>query len=331
VILPAGLVAGALTTLTAAVPVAPPFVACAVMTQDVGEDGAVYNPALVIVPQVVVQVTGKLAVNVSLARTCIVTDNGETATASTLAVPEPVEFEPSCAVAVTIQVLAVAGAVKVPTDETEPQVVVHATVVPLEVVELNSCVPDTGTFTVNGETVTTVPVGMLAFRVTLVDPPAVSVMSSEAANAPTVAELNRTTTVQVPEPATGVELQVSENLLNLPEPDNTTVGVTDPVPRLVAVIVVSTLVEMVVAKVREVGEMDSGISVTWPEIVAVAVVPPLTAVAVIVQVPFVEGAVYRPEPEIVPQFADHDEVKLPVNCCVPPTRSPILDGVTVSA
>jgi hypothetical protein len=226
--LPAGLVAGALTTLTAAVPVEPPFVACAVMTQEVGAAGAVYKPAEVMVPQVVVQVDGKFAVNVSLALTCMVTDNGETATASTFAIPVPVEFEPSCAVATTAQEFALAGAVKVPTDETEPQDAVHATALPLDVLELNSWVPDTGTFTVAGLTETTVPVGMLAFRVTLVEPPAVSVISRLEANVPTVAELNRTTTVQVPEPATGVALQVSESLLNLVDPDSTTVGVTDP-------------------------------------------------------------------------------------------------------
>ena len=110
---------------------------------------------------------------------------------------------------------------------------------------------------------------------------------------PTNAELNWMVTWQVPEPATGVALQVSADFVNGAGAVKVTVGVTEPVPTLVAVKVCEIRVEIAVVAVHEVGDRDSGMVVSCPVTVAVAVAvePPLTAVAVIVQVPFVEGAV----------------------------------------
>ena len=46
--------------------------------------------------------------------------------------------------------------------------------------------------------------------------------------------------------------------------------------------------------------------------------------------PFVEGAVYSPEEEIVPEVADHVAGKFDVNCWVAPTLSDAVVGDTVS-
>lgn len=143
-----------------------------------------------------------------------------------------------------------------------------------------------------GETVTTVPVGIETFKGRFRFPPAVSEMLSVPENAPTVGDVNSIVTEQLPEPATG-PVQVSAVLLKVPDPVRVAVGVTEPVPILVAVKTLVIGVEMVVVAVHDVGEMESGIRVGSPVTVAVAVPvdPPFTAVAVIVQVPFVEGAV----------------------------------------
>ena len=60
-------------------------------------------------------------------------------------------------------------------------------------------------------------------------------------------------------------------------------------------------------------------------------------VAVTVNVPVVLGAVYMPEEEMVPEFADQVTVVLLVpvtlaeNCCVPPTCTVALEGFTATA
>ncbi len=90
-------------------------------------------------------------------------------------------------------------------------------------------------------------------------------------------------TVQFPPPDTA-PVQVFAEIVNGADPESVTVGVTEPVPTLVAVNVLVMVVEIVVCCVHEVGETESGMKVCSPVTVtvAVAVVPPLTAVAVIV-------------------------------------------------
>jgi hypothetical protein len=68
------------------------------------------------------------------------------------------------------------------------------------------------------------------------------------------------------------------------------------------------------------------VTVTW----AVALVP-LPFVAVTVQEPVVEGAVYSPDVLIEPQEAAHVAAADAVNCCVPPTFTVALVGEIVKA
>lgn len=155
---------------------------------------------------------------------------------------------------------------------------------PFEVVAVNCWNPETGIVTSRGEMLTSVPVGIETFKARFWSPPAVSVMCRLPEKVPTVGEVNWIVTVQAALPATGVALQVSEVIEKVAEPESVTVGVTAPVPRLVAVKIWVIGVEIVVCAVHCGGVIDSGISVGSPVTVTVAVpvAPPLVAVAVTV-------------------------------------------------
>ncbi len=90
-------------------------------------------------------------------------------------------------------------------------------------------------------------------------------------------------TVQFPPPETA-PVQVLAEIVKADAPVSVTVGVTAPVPILDAVKILVIGVEIVVCCVHEVGEIESGIRVTCPVTltVAVAAAPPLVAVNVIV-------------------------------------------------
>ena len=267
-----------------AVPVAPPLVAVAVMVQEAGAPGAVYCPAAVIVPQLALQVTATLAENCCAERICRVTAEGLTATVTS--VTEAIAFapEPSVVVAVTVHRSAEPPAVKNPAvTELPVQFVAQVTLEPLEVVAENCSVPLIGMVAVSGEIETVVPDGIDTLRGRFWLPPAVSEMFRLPEKEPTVAELNWTVTVQLPPPETA-PVQVLAEIENFAEPVRVTVGVTEPVPTLVAVKVLVIGVEIVVCCVHDDGEMESGMNVCWPVTVtvAVAVEPPLVAVAVMV-------------------------------------------------
>jgi hypothetical protein len=257
----------------------------------------VYLPDPVIVPQEADQLTATLAVNCCVELIFSVTVDGFTATRITLTLAVALEPEASLAVAVTVQRSAAAGAVNKPAVVTPPPLVVgqirlQVTVVPLEVEYENCCVPKTGSVTSSGETVTCVPVGMETFSGRLTFPPAVSAIFRLPLKPPTVGDVNWIVTVQELPPATA-PVQVLAEMVKVAEPESVTVGVTEPVPILDAVKTCVMGVLIVVCAVHCVGEIESGINVCWPVTVtvAVAVVPPFTAVAVIVYVPFVAGAV----------------------------------------
>lgn len=114
------MITGGRTTVTAAVPVFPPCVAVAVTVHAPGELGAVYMPPLVMVPQLADQVTRTLAVNCCVPPTRKVTLLGVTLTeggggGAVIVTVALARFPlPLAAVAVTVHVPGVFGAVYVP-------------------------------------------------------------------------------------------------------------------------------------------------------------------------------------------------------------------------
>lgn len=211
------------------------------------------------------------------------TATGETANVTT--VTEAMSFapEPSVEVAETVQTSA-ALSVKNPV-VTVPvaQSVDHVTLEPLLVDAENCWCPPAGIAAVLGEMMTVVPLGIDTESGRFWLPPAVSEIFRFPENVPTVEERNWMVTVQLPPPETA-PVQVLAEIVKAAAPASVTVGVTAPVPILDAVKTLVTGVEIVVCCVHEVGEIESGIKVCSPATVtvAVAVVPPLIAVAVIV-------------------------------------------------
>jgi len=270
-----------------------PLEAVAVTWQFPADTGALNTPALVIVPQLAVHVTGWLAVNVCVFIACRFVAAGVIVMGElTVTVARPA-LPPAVGVAVTVQDSAASGAVYNPAVVTDPQPADHVALA----LAVNCCEAASLTVAELGEMIKAF-IGAIVSR-------AVAVYAVPLA---AVAWIEQT--------APGVPDAVNNPALDIDPHDANQVTGALAVNCWVEFWLVAALAGVIVM-----GEL----TVTAAE----AALLPAVGVAVTVQDSAASGAVYNPAVVTDPQLADHVALALAVNCCVPPSLTVALAGETV--